>query len=61
MKGDERYTKLGLNVCVEGIESEAIQNVIESLHPDTLQGYFYSRPVNVETFEKVFLRKDLNH
>lgn len=51
--------KLGLRVCVEGIENEEIQNVIECFHPDTLQGYYYSRPVDARTFEEQFIEKDI--
>lgn len=51
--------KLGLNVCVEGIETVQIQNVIECFKPDTLQGYYYSRPVDAGTFEEKFLNKSV--
>lgn len=49
--------KLGLKVCVEGIETAEILNVIQCFHPDTLQGYYYSRPVDAAAFEAQFLGK----
>lgn len=52
-------SKLGLRVCVEGIETKEIQNVIQCFHPDTLQGYYYSRPVDTKTFEENFLGKSI--
>lgn len=50
--------KLGLKVCVEGIETAEIQNVIECFHPDTLQGYYYSRPLDAAAFERKFLGRE---
>lgn len=47
--------KLGMKVCVEGIETVAIQDVIEQYHPSILQGYLYSRPVTKVEFEKNFI------
>ncbi len=49
--------KLGLNICVEGIETEEIQNTIQRYQPTTLQGFYYSRPVVTQEFEARFIRK----
>lgn len=49
--------KLGLHVCVEGIETEEIQNIIQEYRPTILQGYYYSRPVEPGIFEKQFLQR----
>lgn len=47
--------ELGLNVCVEGIETKEIQNVIQQYHPAVLQGYLYSRPIETMDFERRFI------
>lgn len=47
--------KLGIQVCVEGIETKEIQNIIETFSPDVLQGYFYSRPIPAEEFNQQFI------
>ncbi|NRA60080.1 MAG: EAL domain-containing protein [Psychrobium sp.] len=48
-------TKLGLNVVAEGIENQH-QREMMLRYPNLLaQGYFYSRPVNKDDFEKLSL------
>ena len=41
---------LELSVCIEGIESEAEQDKICKLVPDSMQGYLYGKPVPAEQF-----------
>lgn len=42
--------KLGIKVCIEGIETKQISDFVEKYKADTHQGYFYSRPVRIEKF-----------
>lgn len=45
----------GMIVCVEGVETCEEQQSIRSLYSDTLQGYFLSKPVAPEIFERNFV------
>lgn len=47
---------LGIQVCVEGIETKEIQNIIETFSPNVLQGYLYSRPIQAEEFKQQFIQ-----
>ncbi len=38
---------LNLQIVAEGIESEQLKNLLETLHCDYMQGYFFSPPVTV--------------
>ena len=43
--------KLGVNCCVEGIETEKMKNYIkEHFKVTSFQGYYYSRPVEINDF-----------
>jgi EAL domain-containing protein (putative c-di-GMP-specific phosphodiesterase class I) len=42
--------KLGISVCMEGIETEQLRDYVQRYDVDTLQGYYYSRPVRMEAF-----------
>lgn len=45
---------IGLNLVVEGIETQEELNKISALNPDFIQGYFYSKPCpQKEFFEKM--------
>ena len=48
---------LGLQVCVEGIETTEELVKISALNPDFIQGYYYSRPCPKEEFIEKFLSK----
>lgn len=48
--------KLGIEVCVEGIETAAIRNIVQAYAPDSLQGYFFSHPLESEDFYVQFIR-----
>ena len=39
----------GANVCVEGIETFGMRDILKDLNIHSFQGYFYSKPVDVET------------
>ncbi|MGN1188283.1 MAG: EAL domain-containing protein, partial [Lachnospiraceae bacterium] len=45
---------IGLNLVVEGVETNDEQTKISSLSPDYIQGYYYSRPCPVEEFKRKF-------
>jgi diguanylate cyclase (GGDEF)-like protein len=42
--------KLGISVCIEGIENKQISDFVERYKVSTHQGYYYSRPVRIEKF-----------
>jgi diguanylate cyclase (GGDEF)-like protein len=43
--------KLGVDVCLEGIENEELRDYVNKFDADSYQGYFYSRPVRIEDFQ----------
>lgn len=45
--------KLGINVCLEGIENEQLKNYVQKYQVGTHQGYYYSRPVRIEKFKEL--------
>ncbi|MBP1591573.1 MAG: EAL domain-containing protein, partial [Oscillospiraceae bacterium] len=45
--------KLKCNAIVEGVESEKVADMIKDLDTTMLQGYYYSKPVPREEFEKM--------
>ncbi|SEW27309.1 bifunctional diguanylate cyclase/phosphodiesterase [[Clostridium] fimetarium] len=47
---------LNLKVCYEGIETERELEIVKSLKPDCIQGFFYGRPVNPYKFEQKHLK-----
>lgn len=44
---------LAMKVCMEGVETEEICQVAEEEKADTLQGYYFSRPVPAEEFGRM--------
>jgi len=48
--------RLGLNVCLEGVETQEIKDFIGKYSANYHQGYFYSRPIEFSTF-KSFIRE----
>lgn len=44
--------RLGLNVCFEGVETKEIKEFIGKYSANYHQGYFYSRPVEIDNFKK---------
>ena len=44
---------LDMKVCMEGVETEAICQIAEQEAADTLQGYYFSRPVPADEFERM--------
>ncbi|WP_051530521.1 bifunctional diguanylate cyclase/phosphodiesterase [Ruminococcus flavefaciens] len=42
------------NVCVEGIETAAMRDILLNYEVDCLQGYYYSKPIPIEDFISKF-------
>lgn len=42
---------IGVNICVEGIETEAQYKVLEGMKVRMVQGYYFDRPLRKEAFE----------
>ena len=40
----------GAKVCVEGIETEGMRDILMSYHVESFQGYFYGRPLMTTQF-----------
>ena len=39
-------------VCVEGIETEGMKNILKQYHVESFQGYYYGKPLGLEQFLK---------
>ncbi len=48
---------IGMKVCFEGIETEEELQKLRKLEPDYIQGFYYGKPVDGETFYHSHLRK----
>ena len=46
---------VGISVCVEGVEELDELKTVCSLNADNIQGYYVSRPIQAEQFEREFL------
>ena len=49
----ECASKLGLKVCLEGVESEEIYDYVASLNATYHQGFYYSKPISIEEIKKI--------
>ena len=54
----ELSKKLNISVVVEGVESEKQVNFLKSIGAEVIQGYYFSKPVDVETFERRYLHRE---
>lgn len=45
--------KLGMSVCLEGVENEQLCAYVQKYHANTHQGYYYSKPVRIEQFQEL--------
>ena len=45
---------LGLSVVAEGVESESQLSVLRDLKCNTVQGYYYEKPMKVDELEKKY-------
>ena len=48
--------ELNLQIVAEGVESEQLKNLLETLHCNYMQGYFISRPLPVINATKLLMR-----
>lgn len=44
--------RLGISVCLEGVENEKVKNYVEKYYANYHQGFYYSKPVELEEFKK---------
>jgi EAL domain-containing protein (putative c-di-GMP-specific phosphodiesterase class I) len=44
---------LGLAVVAEGVEDDTQLNILRNLECDEVQGFYYSRPLPAEEFERL--------
>lgn len=60
---DEKYLdyllelckELNLQICVEGVESEQVANLIKPYKPSYVQGFLYAKPSSAKEFEKDYI------
>ncbi|MBO5171258.1 MAG: EAL domain-containing protein [Oscillospiraceae bacterium] len=48
----------GSQVCAEGVESQEQCEIVRQCGVDTIQGYYFSKPVPVDTFQRQFVPAD---
>jgi len=48
---------MGLDVVAEGVENEKQVDLLSDLHCETIQGYFFSRPLSESDFTSLLLRE----
>lgn len=53
--------KMNMLVCVEGIESAELENIIRQMKPDFLQGYYYDLPLTANAFETKYFLELTSH
>ncbi len=49
--------RLGMNVICEGVETQAQSDFLKKAHCDQIQGYYYGRPMDEESFDKFAMEK----
>ena len=40
----------GANVCVEGIETEGMRDILQQFNVGSFQGYYYAKPLKFDEF-----------
>lgn len=53
-------SKLGLKVCLEGVETEEIHDYVTSLNATYHQGFYYSKPIFIEEIKQIIDEKVFN-
>jgi EAL domain-containing protein (putative c-di-GMP-specific phosphodiesterase class I) len=48
---------IGVNICVEGIETEEQYKVLEGMKVSMVQGYYFDRPMQRADFERKYIKK----
>ena len=51
----ELANAIGVNVCVEGVETEEQLRFLQDGKVQMIQGFYFGRPTSVEEFEKKYL------
>ena len=46
---------MNLKVCYEGVETKEQLEAVKQLHPDYIQGFYYGRPIEKNTFEEQWM------
>ena len=47
---------IGVNVCVEGIETEQQYKVLEGMKIKMIQGFYFDKPMPAEDFENKYVK-----
>jgi len=50
---------IGVQVCVEGIETEAQYKVLEGMNVRMIQGYYFDMPMKRDDFEKKYIERSV--
>jgi EAL domain-containing protein (putative c-di-GMP-specific phosphodiesterase class I) len=48
-------SRLNCDVVAEGIETKEVEQALLSMNCDYLQGYLYSKPIDIDEFINVYL------
>jgi len=43
----------GMSTCLEGVETEELQNYLRTFNATWFQGYYYSKPVEIDRFREL--------
>lgn len=54
----EMTHSIELKLCIEGIETQEELNRISEINPDYIQGYFFGRPCDFESFWREYVAKE---
>ena len=57
----ECASKLGLKVCLEGVESEEIHDYVANLNATYHQGFYYSKPISIDEIKMILDETFINH
>ena len=47
--------ELGLKTCIEGVETASISQFLRKHNATYYQGYYYSKPVEIDRFEQLLV------
>lgn len=54
----EMCTDLGVECIAEGVETKKQAEYLKEMGCNHIQGYLYSKPVNIESFEQVYMKRE---
>ena len=57
----EMCKKLNIKTVAEGIKNKAQVNFLKEIGCDLIQGYYFSRPLPIEEFEKKYIIKNFTN